>query len=583
MVAADFSSPPQSPGGVSPQRLPSVSAGAGEFEDPEDGPQEHPGRDAVLSHLKSSLQPLYNRGGITKQEFIGAVKNALAAVLAGGPDDCRSAGWRRRCSHALALQLSYVSFAPPPAPPPPAALDSAPADDRSATPPPPPAPAPSSPEGGVPPGQRPSFFTFEERQQQRERQLRDWKKAQIDQRSAGNRAAVIRGQRSSPCGTPRSVRRAPGSGISPENWRPSPRLLQRPSPSPASSRRPRLSYAARAVPGASTPRSVSSPRPKQVPEEAKEMMASGAAKIEKLVLRLGKEANKGGLRESKVICDAVLQELRSYTLYASLVAASERPLATASLDAFTAMEITDEETGARAFVEAAREEQFRIAEEAYGVASAALQFAAQKDAHAATLSMRAESHAAITASQSSRIERLFSALEEKERKLEQTMSSPPPSPPRSGVRRRASVSPAPVDRRGSLSVSPRRTPGSPRSDLRRGSTGLFQRLASVDSKCTLTMMSGLSTNSQLAGPSSGSGIVSSSDRPPDREAVVEYIRTLLQPLYNSGAMSQHLFADVVRGVSKELFQRKWRGADEAVWKAFVKERIAKLVELHQEG
>ena len=62
---------------------------------------------------------------------------------------------------------------------------------------------------------------------------------------------------------------------------------------------------------------------------------------------------------------------------------------------------------------------------------------------------------------------------------------------------------------------------------------------------------------------------------PPKEEVVEYIRSLLQPLYNSGAMSQTLFLDVIRSVSKSLLEKDWQeGSD---WKVFVCKKIEGLV------
>eukprot|EP00659_Diplonema_papillatum_P001413 gene1413-2172_t len=63
---------------------------------------------------------------------------------------------------------------------------------------------------------------------------------------------------------------------------------------------------------------------------------------------------------------------------------------------------------------------------------------------------------------------------------------------------------------------------------------------------------------------------------PPKHDVVEYIRSLLQPLYNSGAMSQALLLDVVRSVSASLFSRSWELEGDA-WKVFIRTSIEELV------
>eukprot|EP01062_Namystynia_karyoxenos_P049176 TRINITY_DN375_c0_g1_i2.p2 TRINITY_DN375_c0_g1~~TRINITY_DN375_c0_g1_i2.p2 ORF type:complete len:634 (+),score=165.13 TRINITY_DN375_c0_g1_i2:73-1974(+) len=620
VVAPDFSSPPVSPGAAAGWAAARPAPAAAPDRPAE--PAEIPGREAVLAHLKGLLQPLYNRGGIARHEFVGAVKGALAEVMAGGPANCGpSVPWQTRCSHALARQLQQANArqqpAPAPAPPP-----------RAEPPPEPPLAAGpdsrsgshcSSSSGGV----LGSVLTYEERQQQRQRQMRDWRKAQLELKlpaprarrrpaaggpprhtspaSYGARHAAVAAAAGTPRGTPGRATSPPrgcrgGVGMTPGAWS-SPKH----APSPTTPK--------------ATPATSGAPRRAggdDVSVDAVSMMERGAARLEQLVRRLA-QGTAGGAGEQSALCDVVLHELRNYQFYASVAAgvstprrgrphaarcpgspqpgspgrSSPRP--PLQLRAAAAAGIAEEEAAGRRRVAAAADAAWVQAEGGCAAAAAALSAAAQREAEwrqreqRLTAELRqlrrqaarqqsprsgappdppgADPVSALRA-QSDRIEQLFGMLEEKERLL--SARGVPP-----GRRRSASPGGGARRLREAATVSPPASPqrsaprgaGSPRGGLRTPSRQHSPRAAR---------------------PSPPRSSDATGQYPP-RPDVVEYIRSLLQPLYNSGAMEQALFADVVRGVSQQLFAQRWRRGDDARWQHFVRQRIERLVALQPPG
>jgi hypothetical protein len=69
---------------------------------------------------------------------------------------------------------------------------------------------------------------------------------------------------------------------------------------------------------------------------------------------------------------------------------------------------------------------------------------------------------------------------------------------------------------------------------------------------------------------------------PTRTRVVEFIRAVLQPLYNKGDLDPRVFANVVRVVSREFFSRTWRSGSpelDAKWQLFLHAKLSDLLGL----
>ena len=109
--------------------------------------------------------------------------------------------------------------------------------------------------------------------------------------------------------------------------------------------------------------------------------------------------------------------------------------------------------------------------------------------------------------------------------------------------------------------TPTRTP--PPAALRRPS-----------STSTTHLGSGGLTSPRVMQPNAGTG--------PSRSQVVEFIRIVLQPLYNRGELDATVFSNIVRVVSREFFSRSWKSGSselDAQWKHFLHARMSDLLGL----
>ena len=476
-VVSEFSSPPISPGratdngGFPPsyysqrtwpiegqQCVQSEQSGLG---------YTKPSREELLAHIKTILQPTYDRGAISKLEFVTIVKGSLTEVLSGGT--CH-VGWEKRCVQVVKSHLHRVAPGSQIHTTTRKRADTSSAMSTASS-------MATTTTTATTTAKKYRGLSEAETQQQISRRIRDSKKAGLSE--------IVNGTSTSP--RPRS--------------RSNPSCTQ-------------LTNRVLPLPPSSVPAGNSSGfqvlHDSEISKDALSQMTQGLSRLRKLTKKLK--------HTSPLEAEIFLHELDNYHFHATVVAAAG-PVADES-DGLVGF-LVEHEATSREHLQSDESDSRKQIEKLFSVCAAQVQKTMWERGPSPELA------AYRCLEQNSRIDQILSKIEMTE-VMEETKSSPLKS-------------------------------------------------KSIESNRSRSRQRHLKTPNRVASHSRDTSVASTSSSftPPPKEEVVEYIRTLLQPLYNSGVMDQNMFLSIIKNVSSTFYSTSFNKKDS--WRHFIRKTIEKMI------